>query len=157
MRDRADVPDFDPSATTEVALIRRRLATPGAPTRAATLVGRLRVLVAAAAASSLLVSAGVASADVACGNAGGTICCGSQAWLPFRNVAVSYWSGFPLGLHYYARRRNTDFELTYNHYQYNGGNWNFDNGVDVVRGTGIYRGGQPHQDYAISQVSHTSC
>jgi hypothetical protein len=157
MCDRPEVTGSISRATTEAELVRRRVAAEGTPREAATLARRLRVLVAAVAASSLLVSAGVASADVACGNTGGTICCGSQVWLPIRNVAVSYWSGFPLGLHYYARRQNSSGELTYNHYQYNGGNWSFDNGVDVYRGTGIYRGGQPYQDFAISQVSHTSC
>ena len=157
MCDRAGVPASITRATTEAELIRRRDATAGTPRNAATLARRLRVLVAAVAASSLLASAGVASADVACGNTGGTICCGSQVWLPIRNVAVSYWSAYPLGLHYYARRQNSSGELTYNHYQYNGGNWSFDNGVDMYRGTGIYRGGQPPQDFAISQVSHTSC
>lgn len=110
----------------------------------------------ATALAVLTFAAAVASADVACGNTGGTICCGSQVWLPIRNVAVSYWYDDP-GLHYYARRQDSSSSLTYNHYVYNGGNWNFDNGVDVYRGTGIYRGGGALANFAISQVSHTSC
>jgi hypothetical protein len=110
----------------------------------------------AASAVTLVFGASVAAADVACGNTGGTICCGSQVWLPIRNVAVSYWYDDP-GLHYYARRQDSSSTLTYNYYVYNGGNWNFDNGVDVYRGTGIYRGGSPLANFAISQASHTSC
>jgi hypothetical protein len=119
------------------------------------LVKRLSALLAAAGAV-LVFSVTVASADVACGNTGGTICCGSQVWLPIRNVAVSYWYDDP-GYHYYARRQDSNGMLTYNYSVYNGGNWNFDNGVDVYRGTGIYRGGQPLANFAISQASHTSC
>ena len=117
------------------------------------------VRVALAVIAALMVSAfcvASAGADVACGNAGGTICCGNQTWLPIRNVAVSYWYGDP-GLHYYARRQDSSGVLSYNQYIYNGGNWNFDNGVDVYRGTGIYRGEAATDNFAISQASHTSC
>jgi hypothetical protein len=105
---------------------------------------------------SFLLFAGTAAADVACGNTGGTLCCGSQVWLPIRNVAVSYWTG-SAGHNYYARRHDSNDIITYDHYQYNGGNWSFDNGGDVYRGTGIYYAGQTLINFAESQVSHTFC
>lgn len=115
----------------------------------------LRAAVAGVAGAAALVFAGVALAED-CGSANGTICCDNQSWLAFRYISYSSWSGTS-GLHYYARRRNDSFELTYNHYQYNGGNWFFDNGSDVWRGTGIYRAGQPQMEYAMSQASRGSC
>jgi hypothetical protein len=119
-------------------------------------VARPRVVVTLLSCAAALVFIASASADVACGNAGGTICCSNQTWLPLRNVAVSYWYGTP-GLSYYARRQDDSGSLTYNHSQSTGGNWSFDNGVDVVRGTGIWRGPSAPMDFAISQASHTSC
>jgi hypothetical protein len=105
---------------------------------------------------SALIFASAAAADVACGNTGGTICCGSQVWLPIRHVAVSYWYGDP-GKSYYARRRDSTGKLTYDYFKATGGNWSFDNGVDVYRGTGIYRDGSTLMNFAESQVSHTYC
>lgn len=117
---------------------------------------RRRIVFILASLAAVAIGVSAATADVSCGNAGGTICCGNQTWLPLRNVAVSYWYGDP-GFHYYARRQDSSGTLTCNQYLYNGGNWSFDNGVDVVRGTGIYRGEQAQINFAISQASHTSC
>jgi hypothetical protein len=113
-------------------------------------------ILAAAIWLSALIFASAAAADVVCANTGGTICCGSQVWLPIQHVAVSYWYGDP-GKAYYARRQDSNGSLTYNHFQSTGGNWSFDNGGDVYRGTGIYRGGSTLMNFAISQVSHTYC
>jgi hypothetical protein len=118
--------------------------------------GRRIVCAAAAGLSLVMALAPVAEADVLCANTGGTICCGSQTWLPIFNVAVSYWTG-DAGKHYYARRQDSSGTLTYNQYVYNGGNWNFDNGTDVPRGTGMYRGEQPLMNFAESESSHTHC
>lgn len=119
------------------------------------LLKRPRVVVATIATTVALALAGVAAAEI-CGNAGGSICCDSQVWLPFRNICCSSWNGTP-GLHYYARRRNDSFELTYNHYQYNGGTHFFDNGSDVWRGTGIYRAGEAQMDFTMTQSSRGGC
>jgi len=123
---------------------------------AARLSVRRRLLLLIVGGLASLILAGGALAVVNCGNAGGTICCGNQTYLAYRNVAISNWYG-DAGHHYYARRRNLDFELTYNEYIYNGGAHPFDNGYDVVRSTGIYYGGQTQINFAVSQASYTQC
>lgn len=121
------------------------------------MTSKLRCFAGAVFSLAALSFAGSAAADVACGNTGGTICCSNQTWLPIRNVAVSYWTGNPAGLSYYARRQDSSGSLTYNSLRSSGGNWSFDNGVDVYRGTGIWRGPQAQMKLAISQASHTQC
>jgi hypothetical protein len=83
-----------------------------------------------------------ALAAYACDSANGTgLCCSNEVWLNWQNIAISVWQG-PGGSHaFWAKRRDINFNITYNHYVGDGGTWTFDNGSDAFRATGIHRDG----------------
>jgi hypothetical protein len=93
--------------------------------------------VAVAALGASLIFAAVASATV-CNNFGGTICCGNQSWGSFTHTNAASWFGDP-GKRYYARRRDLNFNLTFNQLMPNGGSLFRDFGAVNLRGTGLYR------------------
>jgi hypothetical protein len=110
---------------------------------------RVRFLaVAIAVLGASLIIVGAASATI-CNNFGGTICCGNQSWGSFTNTNAASWSG-DAGKRYYARRRDTNFNLTFNQLMPNGGSLFKHFGVVNFRGTGLYRGEQPLMNYAVS-------
>jgi hypothetical protein len=109
-----------------------------------------------AAISAGLVFAGAASAATICNNFGGTICCGNQSWGSFTHTNAASWSG-DAGKRYYARRRDDQFNLTFNLLMPNGGPLFRDFGTVAFRGTGLYRGEQPLMNYAVSDSTTTTC
>lgn len=103
-----------------------------------------------------LAFAGPALASTICNNFGGTICCGNQSWGSFSNTQYASWSG-DAGKYYYARRRDTNFTLTFNQYMTNGGYLFKDFGSDYFRGTGLYREETPLMNYAVTDATDHTC
>lgn len=115
----------------------------------------LGVLTAVIVAALVLVSAAAASGI--CNNFGGTICCGAQSWGSFDHTSIASWTGTN-GLHYYARRSTDQGVLTFNDFVYGGGSLFKDfETPDYFRSTGIYRGGDPLSNYAVTDWTDSSC